>query len=155
MTVSKAVVFGCLILFAAASPLFAETVQSVDAQDGGLLLQDGRKVYLAGIQLDEQGVSIVRVLTEKQNIRIKELLGLTPPDGKTLIWAYLDTRSLKFPPGARESVVEREVMLNEFLIRIGAAKVSEGQEFDRKKNFLKFQDEAKKRGEGVWSYEKS
>ena len=48
---------------------------------------------------------------------------------------------------------EQEVLLNEFLVKIGAAKVAEAQDFRYKAKFLKVQEEARKKGEGVWSYE--
>ena len=130
--------------------LFAEVVTDV-AKDGTLTLADGKRVVLVGIQMDEEGVSVLRVLAHKQDVKL-QLLTHVPVDGKKSAYVYLLSKSVKHPgkPGAMPG--EQEVLLNEFLLEIGAAKVAETQEFSRKAKFLKIQAEARKKGEGVWSY---
>ena len=130
--------------------LFAEMVTDVGG-DGTLTLADGKRVALAGIHMDEDGVSVLRVLAGKQDVKL-EMLSRESPGGRESAYVYLQSKSVKFSgkTGARPS--EKEVLLNEFLVEVGAAKVVEAQEFSRKDQFLKVQAAAKKKGEGVWSY---
>lgn len=152
MAIVKAFAFGFVFcVLGLCRPLYAEMVDSVDSKTGAVVLENGKRVFLAGIQLDEQGISILKVLISKQNLRLEECPSATRSN-ELRVLAYLNKKSLKFPPAANEAVDEKEVMLNEFLIRMGAAKVAEGEDFEQKKDFMKLQDEAQKRGEGIWSY---
>jgi len=74
------------------------------------------------------------------------------PDSKEYAYAYLQARYVKFPSKLHDVPDEQEVLLNEFLVKIGAARVDESQDFSHKTKFLKAQAEAKTKGEGVWSY---
>lgn len=131
--------------------LFAEVVTDV-GKDGTLVLADGKSVVLAGIQMDEEGVSVLRVLAQKQDVKL-QLVPAPTSGGKQAAYVYLESKFVKFPEKLGEGPGEQEVLLNEFLLKVGAAKVVEGQEFSRKAKFLKVQADAKKKGEGVWSYE--
>jgi endonuclease YncB( thermonuclease family) len=130
--------------------LFAEGVADVGA-DGTLVLADGKRVVLAGIQMDEEGVSVLRVLVRKQTVKL-QLVGGAASGGKNAAYVYLQSKYVKFPGKSGEEPGEEEVLLNEFLVKIGAAKVVDSQEFSHKAGFLKSQAEARKKGEGVWSY---
>ena len=111
-------------------------------------------MVLAGVLMDTEGVSVLRVLTQKQDLRF-QLISNPVPGAKELAYAYLQTKFVKFPVTLNEVPGEQEILINEFLVKVGAAKVAEAQNFSRKAEFLKIQEEARKKGEGVWSYEVS
>ncbi len=135
------------------SVLCAEIVTEVGT-DGTLTLESGKRVVLAGIQMDSEGISVLRVLVQKQDLKFK-LLAHSALGAKESAYVYLQSRYVNFPVKLNETPGEQEILINEFLVRIGAAKVDETQEFSRKARFLKVQEEAKKKGEGIWSYEVS
>ena len=140
-----------LVLSLLPAVLFAEGVAEV-ANDGTLTLESGKQVYLVGLQMDSDGVSVLRVLTRKQDLKL-QLIKSPTPGGREAAYAYLQAKYVKFPVKPNGVPDEEEVLLNEFLLKTGAAKVAEDQEFGRKADFLKIQEEAKAKGEGVWSYE--
>ncbi|MFA5167094.1 MAG: thermonuclease family protein [Candidatus Omnitrophota bacterium] len=135
------------------SVLCAEIVTEVGA-DGALTLESGKQVVLAGIQIDTEGISVLRVLAQKQDLRL-QLIANSAPGKKELAYAYLKAKCLRFPAKPNEIPGEQEVLINEFLVKIGAAKVIETQDFSHKAKFLKVQEEARRKGEGIWSYEVS
>ncbi len=134
--------------------LFAELITDVSAE-GILTLEDGKRVSLAGVVLDAHGASILRVLAHRQNASVEVLREMRSADGGECAYVYLKSRSLDFPFTAGRTADERDMMLNEFLLRLGAARVDEGQAFAQKKKFLLIQEEASKKGEGIWSYVQS
>ena len=146
-----AVFLFCLQL--CASTVFAEVVKDVGT-DGTLTLESGKQVVLAGVLMDTEGISVLRVLAQKQDLKL-QLLSNSAPGAKKSAYAYLQAKYLKFPVKMNEIPGEHEVLLNEFLVKVGAAKVDETQDFSRKAKFLKVQEEARKKGEGVWSYQVS
>ena len=133
------------------SVLYAEIVTEVGT-DGTLTLESGKQVVLAGIQMDTEGISVLRVLVRKQDLKLK-LIANPAPGAKEFAYAYLKAKSLKFPVKPNETPGEQDVLINEFLVKVGAAKVVEAQDFKYKAKFLKVQEEARKKGEGIWSYE--
>jgi hypothetical protein len=132
-------------------PLFAEIVKEVGS-DGMLTMEDGKQVFLAGVEMDIEGISVLRVLVQKQDLKL-QLIARSSKGSKEFAYAYLNAKQLKFPAKMNETPGEQEVLINEFLVKLGAAKVAEAQDFSRKAKFLKVQAEAKKKGEGIWSYE--
>lgn len=147
---------GCLLLILAAvftypPLLFAQVVKDV-GPDGTLTMEDGKQVALAGVQMDAEGISVLRVLTRKQDLKL-QLIANSGSGAKEYAYAYLKAKYLKLPAKPNKVPDEQEVLLNEFLVKIGAAKVAEAQDFRHKAKFLKVQEEARKKGEGVWSYE--
>ena len=144
-----AVFLFCLQL--CASTVFAEVVKDVGT-DGTLTLESGKQVVLAGVLMDTEGISVLRVLAQKQDLKL-QLLSNSAPGAKKSAYAYLQAKYLKFPVKPNGVSDEQEILLNEFLIKIGAAKVAEAQDFSRKAKFMKIQNEAKRKGEGIWSYE--
>lgn len=153
MNKKLAVIGLCLMFLLCLAPgmLFAEFVAEV-GPDGTLAFEDGKKVALAGIQMDEEGISILRVLARKQDVRVEILTNVKSPDGGECGYIYLNTKSIKMPYRPTETAGKKEMMLNKFLIGLGAARVDEGQDFSQKKMFLEAQEEARGKGEGVWSY---
>jgi hypothetical protein len=135
------------------SALCAEMVTEVGT-DGTLTLESGKQVVLVGVQMDAEGISVLRVLAQKQDLKL-QLIAHPVPGAKEFAYAYLKAKYLRLPAKPSEIPDEEEVLINEFLVKIGAARVAETQDFGRKEKFLKVQEEAKKKGEGVWSYEVS
>jgi hypothetical protein len=140
-------------LFSFSSILCAEVVTEV-GEDGALTLASGKQIVLAGVEMDTEGISVLRVLVRKQDLRL-QLIANPVPGAKEFAYAYLKAKYLKFSSKPNEAPDEQEVLINEFLVKTGAAKVAEGQDFSRKTKFLKVQEGAKKKGEGIWSYEVS
>ena len=135
------------------SVLCAEIVTEV-GKDGTLTLESGKRVVLVGVQMDTEGISVLRVLAQKQDLKL-QLIANPAPGAKEFAYAYLQAKYLKFPAKLDDVPDEQEVLINEFLVKVGAAKVVETQDFSRKARFLKVQEEARKKGEGIWSYEVS
>ena len=133
------------------SILCAEIVTEV-GPDGTLTLESGKKVVLVGIQMDTEGISVLRVLAQKQDLKF-QLITHSAPGAKEFAYAYLKGKYLRFPAKPNDIPDEKDVLINEFLVKVGAAKVVETQDFSHKAKFLKVQAEAKKKGEGIWSYE--
>ncbi|HQB12335.1 MAG TPA: thermonuclease family protein [Candidatus Omnitrophota bacterium] len=149
------ILFLCLGVMLAWSPVsFAELITDISAE-GVLTLEDGKRVTLAGVVLDAYGMSILRVLAHRQNANVDVLREASGADGCERAYVYLKSRSLDFPFAAGRSADERDMMLNEFLLRLGAARVDESQTFSQKKKFLLIQEEASRKGEGIWSYVQS
>lgn len=136
------------------SVLHAEIVTEV-GDDGTLTLESGKQVMLAGVQMDSEGISVLRVLARKQDLKFHLIANPASPGAKELAYAYLKAKYLRFPAKRNEIPDEQEVLINEFLVKTGAAKVVEGQDFRYKDKFLKAQKEAREKGEGIWSYEVS
>ena len=141
---------GLVLLVGLPTILRAEVVKEI-GPDGTLTLESGKQVVLAGIHMDAEGVSVLRVLARKQDLKL-QMLAHSKPGAKESAYAYLQAKYVKFPAKVNETSEEKEILLNEFLVKIGAAKVVENQEFRHKAKFLKVQEEARKKGEGVWSY---
>ena len=139
------------VLCVFSSVLHAEIVTKVE-KDGTLTLESGKQVVLAGVQMDTEGISVLRVLAQKQDLKL-QILSHAAPGAKESVYAYLLAKYLKFPVKPEGVSDEQEILLNEFLVKVGAAKVVETQDFSHKAKFLKVQAEAKRKGEGIWSYE--
>ncbi len=135
------------------SVLWAEIVTEVGT-DGTLTLESGKQVVLVGVEMDMEGISVLRVLAQRQNLKL-QLIANSAPGIHEFAYAYLKAKYLKFPAKPNDIPDEEEVLINEFLVKIGAAKVAETQDFGHKAKFLKVQEEARKKGEGIWSYEVS
>lgn len=143
-----------LSLLCGLSPIVHAEVVADVAADGTITLADGKRILLAGVHMDPEGISILRVLSQKQDLRL-QLLAKPAPEAKEYAYAYLQAKYLKFPAKLNDVPDEQEILINEFLIKIGAARVDETHDFSHKTKFLKVQAEAQKAGEGVWSYEAS
>jgi endonuclease YncB( thermonuclease family) len=102
--------------------------------------------------MDAEGVSVLRVLVRGQDLKF-QLLANSSPGAVESAYAYLQAKYVNFPVKLNEVPDEQEVLINEFLVKVGAAKVDEAQDFSRKAKLLKVQSEAKEKGEGVWSYQ--
>ena len=121
--------------------------------DGTLTLESGKRVALVGVLMDSEGASVLRVLVQKQDLRLQLIAHSASAGSSELAYAYLQAKYLKFPAKPNEIPDGQEVLINEFLVKLGAARVAVNQDFRYKDRFLKIQEEAKKKGEGIWSYE--
>ena len=151
MRVSPRAVILFLFSVGVCNPLASAQVVREVGRDGILTLEGGKQVVLAGIQMDADGISVLRVLAQKQDLKF-QLLSKSAPGAKESAYAYLQAKYLKFPVTPKGVSGEQEILLNEFLVKIGAARVAEAQDFSHKARFLKVQAEAKRKGEGIWSY---
>ncbi len=150
----KKVFFGAMIfIFCFFPPLRAEVVKEI-SPDGTLTLDSGEKVTLAGILMDVEGISVLKALAGKQNVRF-EKVPILEEQSRALAFVFLEAKSVKFPSQASGAADAEEVMLNELLLKIGAARVAENQTFTAKERFLQLQQIAMKKGDGIWSYEGS
>lgn len=149
----KMLCVSAIFFFLFCQELHAEIVKEIDP-DGALKLESGKRVVLAGILMDAEGITVFKAVAKKRDVRIEDVLN-APQVSPNHVYAFLQSKFIRIPYRATDAAGAEEVMLNEFLIGTGAAKVDESQEFPKKQDFLKLQDEARKKGEGIWSYEKS
>jgi len=63
---SIGVLLALILTIVAPAVLWAEVVTEVGG-DGTMTLADGKRVVLAGVQMDAAGISVLRVLAQKQD----------------------------------------------------------------------------------------
>lgn len=147
----------CFVLFsctAALGPMaLAERVKAILA-DGTLELEDGRRVRFAGIQLSQEALHLLPTLFADREVDVKEQESGKGSEGAPLPgFLYVKMRVAKFPLHPDAEPKEKRIMVNEWLLAVGAAKVDEASSFEAKEHFLEIQAEASRRGEGIWSYQ--
>ncbi|MCM8776245.1 MAG: thermonuclease family protein [Candidatus Omnitrophica bacterium] len=123
--------------------------------DGSLELESGQKVSLAGIRLAPEAMRILPALLSGKDIEI-EFDPSLERDGTTGLqpaFVYVKTQELTFPFSHDLPPTEKQVMLNEILLSMGAARVDTSVPFKRKAQFVEIEMQAKAKGEGIWSYE--
>ncbi|OQA55888.1 MAG: hypothetical protein BWY42_01288 [Candidatus Omnitrophica bacterium ADurb.Bin277] len=149
----KYVIFS-LALFFVPSLLWGALITDV-GPDGVLTLEDGKQVSLAGIELDRSGVSVLRVLVIRRDAKVEILQAARDHKGREYAYVSLKAKFLDFPFGPGGVAAEEDVLINRFLVALGAARVDDAQIFSKKEEFLEVQEQAKRSGEGIWSYERS
>lgn len=119
-------------------------------EDGTLELQSGEKINLAGIELAPESLRLLPPLLAGREVDIEYVHHPGIPT-KTLAYLYVTTPIAHLPLASQTKPEEKKIMINEFLISIGAAKTSklEGKHKDR---FEKIEAEAQRSGQGIWSY---
>lgn len=146
--------FVLLVFFCAgAASLQAERVTSLSL-DGVLELESGKKVILAGVELPVESFSLLTVLLSGKNVEVEAAVE-GPVNGPVPVYMYVQTSQVDLPNPADGKPEEEKVMINELLIKLGAAKVSGvpgGKHFDV---FKKAEDKARESGQGIWSYEEA
>ena len=95
-TIGTIVLFLGILLAIGTMTAFAAIVAEVGS-DGSITLEDGKVVSLAGVEMDAEGASILRVLAKKQDIQIEILQSLQDEKGRDCVYAYLDTKSISLP----------------------------------------------------------
>ena len=123
--------------------------------DGTLETEGGRKIVLGGITLPEEGVKILSVLIASREIEIKtdDDFGEASEGNVLPVYAYTSLHEADFPLKAGDEPRKNKVLLNEFLISLGAARVREDISFKWRDRFLKLQETARQEGRGIWSYQ--
>jgi endonuclease YncB( thermonuclease family) len=141
-----------LLLYPAA---FAEMIKKVD-RAGILTLADGKQVHLAGIELSEEGPELIALILSGKEAEIEtESASASNSLTDEIIpaYVYVDAESIPFPfdPAGQRNV--SRVMVNELLLQLGAATLDAADTGSHHDAFARIEDEAKRKGHGVWSYE--
>ncbi len=131
-------------------PAQAASVKTID-ENGILELQSGEKICLAGIELPSESIRLLSSLVAGRKIDIDYAKTAKTQNLKSA-YLYITTPVFHFPPAANAKPEQKKIMVNEFLLSIGAAKVGEAEK-KWKDRFEKIQLEARRRGEGIWSYD--
>lgn len=133
-------------------PAYAEKVSAVHPE-GNIQLDDGRIVSLAGVELVPESVNLLKVLLEGKKVSVRPapdlILGVA---GSSPVYLYTHTAEIRIPLPQSWKIHEQEVMVNELVLGLGAGRVIEDTGFSKRKDFLRIQEGARARGEGVWSY---
>ncbi|MBI3306226.1 MAG: thermonuclease family protein [Candidatus Omnitrophica bacterium] len=153
-------VFSAFFLHAASGvvvpPVLAAN-DSVDAitENGTVILNSGLKIQLAGLSVPPESIPILNSLLRRREVQIKYDKSLNSGDAETPKSAYVfvETRQSSMPIKERSGPRKKRVMVNELLLSMGAARVSENLVFKKKKDFLEIEKIAQTKGEGIWSYE--
>ena len=133
---------------------YPETVRAI-FEDGQLELEDGRRVQLAGILPPPEGLRMLPVLLAGQEVDLEHDSALQKAvgEGQPLpVYMYVMTSEISLPHGLKGESRKKKVMVNEIMLAIGAAQVDGKLSFKWKKRFSEIEAEARKKGEGIWSY---
>ncbi len=155
-----------LFFLAAACPslLYAEKIQSVD-DSGNLVLENGERIVLGGIECSEEGRGDLAFLTVGKDARLEDFESPGPaavsavPKGDLSVkpirksYVYVRQAGLMLPYVPNKSPDVLEVMVNEVLLSLGAAQLRAGEDHPNLSQFQALEAEAKKTGQGIWSYE--
>ncbi|MDP3921373.1 MAG: thermonuclease family protein [Candidatus Omnitrophota bacterium] len=132
----------------------AEQVVRV-SEEGILVLGTDESVMLAGVQLSPETIRMLPALLAGKDVTVKrdDELSETDSFAATPVYLYIDANEINFPfePGGKYKTTR--MMINEWLLSIGAARVPRRYVFEKRNEFLKVQEEAKNRADGIWSYE--
>ena len=122
--------------------------------DGSLELDNDRVVAFAGIRLSEGAMRILPILLADRQVELEleASLSLESPENIILAYVFVQTRELQFPFKESDKPRVKRVMVNQSLLEMGAASVSETSSFKMKNHFIEIQNKAKKDGQGIWSY---
>ena len=133
--------------------LLAEKVERVKS-DGSILLDNEKTVWLAGILMDEEAIQLLKVLLQDREVRTEKakFFGGNKTDSDS-VYIYMKTKMLNLPFKDAKRPIEKQIMINEFMLEIGAATVRKDAKFKYKKRFELVEGRARKKGKGVWSYE--
>lgn len=145
----------CLaLLLIALSRAHAERVKAI--RKGGVLeLDTGKRVILAGIESAPESLRLLRVLLADKEVELEYERDLPPHEASGAMPAYLfvTTSEVRLPLEAKTEPDKKRVMVNQLLLATGAARVDARAPFKWKSRFSKIEDEARRKGEGIWSYE--
>lgn len=142
-------VSACLLFY---PPLRAEEVVSFKA-DGVLTLNDGSLVRLAGVELPPESASLLAVLLGGKQVEIEKVESEITGTEPLPVYVYVQTSEIPQPHPADIKAREKRIMINELLLRLGAARMLESESGKHREDFESAQTEAKNGGQGIWSYE--
>lgn len=140
----------------AAVGLAAETVRVTGIEkDASLKLENGSRVQLAGLELPEESLPLLGILVGGKDVEMAEdsknsalAAGVVKP-----AYLYVKTSEIELPFAHAVAAREKNVMINELLLAIGAARVLRQLDFEHKQSFIELEDKARSDGQGLWSYE--
>lgn len=129
--------------------LYADHVKAINP-DGTLVLESGKIVCLLGLELSEEAPRFLPALLSKKDVDFEEGEKI---DGNSCGYLYVNTSQMEVPFKAGESPDAKRFMVNEVLLKTGTAKVKSGKPFKHMEKFIALETEARKLGQGIWSYE--
>ncbi|HTL48733.1 MAG TPA: hypothetical protein VL688_11805 [Verrucomicrobiae bacterium] len=142
-----------LVVFLSVVPrLWAEKVSSIHP-DGSLALDNGQTVQLAGLELPEETLRLLPILLGGKDIEVRP--DTAPAEGPVPAYLFVNTSEIDMPFADKFKTREKKVMVNELLLFLGAAKVDRSKPCQELDGFLRLEDEAKKKAQGIWSYEEN
>jgi len=123
--------------------------------DGIMVLDSGKKVTFAGIQLSKEALRMLPAILAEGNIEV-EIAKLKPkPDrGEAQpVYLFVKMKELDWNVPGNSAVGQRKVMVNELLLKTGAAWLDpQITDFKEKNKFAEIQNQARTEGQGIWSY---
>lgn len=135
---------------------YAENVKEI-WENGTLVLEDGEKIGLLGVQVSEEAMPVLETLLRDKKIRIEKEGEGIPAVGSMMEvekgYIYTQASHLDLPASPKTTPSRKEVMVNLSLIEMGSAKVDMAASFSQKEIFKKAEGEAREKGYGLWSYE--
>jgi len=132
----------------------AEHVTSLD-REGGMSLDNGMVVRLAGLEFPEESLRLFSVLLAGKEVHV-EMDSLAVPESQPVpVYLYVNTSEIELPFPQGLIPHESKVMVNELFLRLGAARVAAAPAFDREDSFRMLESEARSKGKGIWSYEEN
>lgn len=145
-----AVLFLCF--FIASPPARAERVTAL--KEGGVMqLDTGRTVKLAGLEIPPESLAVLSILLGGRDIEVAFEKDAASEGGPEPVYIFVKTDQITKPETSDKDQSGQRVMVNEFLLGIGAAKLIPGMTGKYTQDFERAQEDAKKKGYGVWSYE--
>ena len=136
------------------SPIaFAERVTAIE-KEAVLRLESGGRVLLAGLDLPEESMPLLKILLGGKDVEISRdeknvLQGENQPQPSYL---YVNTSEIELPFANAVPAQEKRIMINELLVALGAARVKKDLDFEHKQDFMTLEDKARTAGQGLWSY---
>ena len=140
----------CLVCLFSGSAL-AEQIKTIYL-NGEIQLSNGEKAVLAGLHLTEEGVTLLGALIASKEVEVQNEKDRSDSPLKP-VYLSIKTQELDFPFFNKDEFKGKKVMVNELLLAWGAAIVDEKAHFKKKGKYLEIQNQARKKGEGLWSYE--
>ena len=145
----KAAVFS-FFLTCVFSPLsYADHVKAIES-DGTMILESGKKICLEGLEMSPDASRFLPALLSKKDVDFEEG---TDKRGGACGYLFVNTSQVELPFKASDSPEAKRYLVNEMLLQTGAAKVKSGSSFKLKEKFITLETEARKSGQGIWSYE--
>jgi len=148
-----ALLFLFFVILTCSHPVYADRVRVIHA-DGTLELENGKRVRFAGIEMMPETIRLLPVLVADRELKIvtnrkEDSLRLTEP-----IPAYIFVKMVEMdmPITAKTRRNVKEILLNELLLSIGAARVQEDVLPKWRDDFREAEEMARETGAGVWSY---
>jgi len=144
-------------MFSSLPNVYAEKLTEI-RENGSLVFDSGKHCAFAGLNLTHEANSMLASLLSGKEISIEEEilledLALGGTHRPIPSYLFVETESVSLPFDPVEEHIHQRVMINEMLIKVGAATVNDERNFKHLQAFLALQEQAKNEGQGIWSYE--